>query len=87
MLYFDFASGRYFLKDQDTLEGQLHELEEKSQKGNPITLTDYFSYVGLPIISYKNLPIGSRLHNLNRKHIIGFELIPSVDCTVIYPLT
>lgn len=83
MLYFDFATGRYFLKDQDTLENQLHELEEKSQKGNPITLNDYLSVVGLPIISYENLPIESRL----RKNIIGFELIPSVDCTVIYPLT
>lgn len=83
MLYFDFASGRYFLRDQDALENQLHELEEKSQKGNPITWNDYFSAVGLPTISGGKLPIGNR----GRKYILEFELIPSVDCTVIYPLT
>lgn len=80
MLFFDFSSGRYFMKDENVLSRQLKELEERGQRGEILLWDEYYQAIGLPEVSFGAQVIGSSKHN----YVFEFELLPSEDCTVIY---
>ena len=79
-MFFDFSSGRYFLKDKNDLMEQLKTLEERSQKGETLIWNDYYHTIGLPGMAFGKEPIARKEYG----DIIEFELLPSEDCTVIY---
>jgi len=80
MLFFDFSSGRFFMKDENVLSRQLKELEERGQRGEILLWDEYYQAIGLPEVSFGAQAIGSSKHN----YVFEFELLPSEDCTVIY---
>ena len=80
MLFFDFSSGRYFMKDENVLSRQLKELEERGQRGEILLWDEYYQAIGLPEVSFGAQTIGSSKHN----YVFEFELLQSEDCTVIY---
>lgn len=80
MLFFDFASRRYFLKGKNNLINQLNELEERAQKGEELLWDDYYHAIGLPSMAFGKEPIARKEYG----GIFEFELMPSEDCTVIY---
>ena len=80
MLFFDFTSGRYFMKDENILTKQLKELEERAQKGEKLLWDDYYHTIGLPSMVFGKEPMARKEY----RDVIEFELLPSEDCTVIY---
>ena len=80
MLFFDFSSGKYFMKDENILTKQLKELEERSQKGEKLLWNDYYHTIGLPSMAFGKQPMARKEYG----NVIDFELFPSEDCTVIY---
>lgn len=80
MVFLDFNSTRYFIKDENVLIEQLRELEERAQRGECILWDDYYHAIGLPSMTFGKQPIGRKEYG----GIFEFEIVPKEDCTIIY---
>lgn len=80
MLFYDYSSRRYFLKDEKVLLDQLKGIEERALKGEILLWNEYYHIIGLPGMDFGIQPIGAEEYN----YCFEFELLPKEDCTVIY---